>query len=140
MRAAPEEPPATYNKEFGYSRKDIIIIGVGLIALGYASYYGLQAAGVEAGMAGNFVQLAIFLGICVFWVSTYVYRVATKVWCSKRQPGAPWVRPMHTRPACGRVCPGATYMDSNTEVIHPIHPPTHHVCAANDVCEAAGAI
>lgn len=30
-------------------------------------------------MAGNIVQAIIFLGICVGWVSTYVYRVATKV-------------------------------------------------------------
>jgi len=29
-------------------------------------------------MAGNWVQLIIFMGICVGWVSTYVYRVATK--------------------------------------------------------------
>jgi len=78
LRAAPEEPPVNYNKQFGYSRKDVLIIGVALMALGYAAYYGLQAVGVEPGMAGNFVQLAVFLGICVFWVSTYVYRVATK--------------------------------------------------------------
>lgn len=30
------------NTEFGYSRKDIILLGVGLIGLGYAAYYGLQ--------------------------------------------------------------------------------------------------
>jgi hypothetical protein len=65
--------------EFGYSRKDIIIIGGGLIGLGYAMYYGLQAAGMEAGMAGNWVQLTIFMGICVGWVGSYVYRVGTKV-------------------------------------------------------------
>ena len=28
--------------KFGYSRKDVIIIGGGLIGLGYAMYYGLQ--------------------------------------------------------------------------------------------------
>jgi hypothetical protein len=66
------------NTEFGYSRKDIIIIGGGLIGVGYASYYGLQAAGVEPGMAGNFVQAGIFLGICIGWVGSYLYRVATK--------------------------------------------------------------
>lgn len=74
-----DEKPANYNKEFGYSRKDVIIIGAALIALGYAMYYGLQAAGMEPGMAGNWVQLVIFVGICIGWVSTYVYRVATKV-------------------------------------------------------------
>ncbi|KAG1660210.1 hypothetical protein FOA52_005079 [Chlamydomonas sp. UWO 241] len=73
-----KQPTVVYNKQFGYSRKDILLIGVGLGAFGYAAYYGLQATGVEPGMAGNFVQLGVFLGICVFWVSTYVYRVATK--------------------------------------------------------------
>ncbi len=68
-----------YNTEFGYSRKDIFLIGAGLIGLGYAMYYGLQAMGMEPGYAGNWVQLIIFLGICVGWISTYVYRVATKV-------------------------------------------------------------
>ncbi|KAG2422466.1 hypothetical protein HXX76_015990 [Chlamydomonas incerta] len=29
-------------------------------------------------MAGNWVQLIIFMGICVGWVSTYIFRVATK--------------------------------------------------------------
>uniref|UniRef100_A0A7S0RIX4 Uncharacterized protein n=1 Tax=Chlamydomonas leiostraca TaxID=1034604 RepID=A0A7S0RIX4_9CHLO len=72
------EKPVVYNKEFGYSRKDIILIGAGLIGLGYALYYGLQAGGMEAGMAGNWVQLIIFMGICVGWVSTYLFRVATK--------------------------------------------------------------
>ena len=28
---------------------------------------------------GNWVQLIIFVGICIGWVSTYVWRVATKV-------------------------------------------------------------
>ena len=35
------------NTEFGYSRKDIILLGAGLIGLGYALYYGLQVFGVE---------------------------------------------------------------------------------------------
>jgi hypothetical protein len=41
-------------------------------------YYGLQAAGMDAGMAGNWVQLIIFLGICVGWVGSYLWRVANK--------------------------------------------------------------
>lgn len=69
---------SVYNTEFGYTRKDIFLLGAGLIALGYVMYYGLQATGMDAGMAGNWVQLTIFLGICVGYVSTYVYRVATK--------------------------------------------------------------
>lgn len=74
-----EERKVVYNKEFGYSRKDVLLIGAGLIGLGYAMYYGLQATGMEPGLAGNWVQLIIFMGICVGWVSTYIFRVATKV-------------------------------------------------------------
>jgi hypothetical protein len=163
----------TLQVEFGYSRKDVILIGAGLIGLGYALYYGLQVrcarvcgmmgaglgcvglsfcvhrspskwtcwrsagcwlaslvhihvyglrlagsrppccrqtprchgrpapaaafrsvppntlrgpaalapqyAGLDAGVAGNWVQLVIFLGICVGWVGSYLIRVATKV-------------------------------------------------------------
>lgn len=36
------------NTEFGYSRKDIILIGAGLIALGFAMYYGLQVCNSKA--------------------------------------------------------------------------------------------
>lgn len=35
---------------------------------------------MEAGFAGNVVQLFIFLGICVGYISTYIFRVANKVW------------------------------------------------------------
>ena len=54
VHASPKEEASgvVYNKEFGYSRKDVILIGVGLIAFGYALYYGLQANGMEAGYAG----------------------------------------------------------------------------------------
>eukprot|EP00882_Tetradesmus_deserticola_P005262 GHRQ01005540.1.p1 GENE.GHRQ01005540.1~~GHRQ01005540.1.p1 ORF type:complete len:206 (+),score=106.96 GHRQ01005540.1:313-930(+) len=78
-RAEPEgEHDVVYNKEFGYSRKDVLIIIVALIGAGVLMYEGLQAAGMSAGMAGNWVQLTIFLGICVGWVSTYIWRVANK--------------------------------------------------------------
>lgn len=77
-----------YNTEFGYSRKDVLLIIVGLIGLGVVMYEGLQAMGMDAGIAGNWVQATIFLGICVGWVSTYLWRVANKVstghtllWC-----------------------------------------------------------
>jgi hypothetical protein len=66
------------NKEFGYSRKDVILIGVGIFAIGYGLYYGAQALGVDANAAGNYVQLFIFLGICVGYISTYIFRVANK--------------------------------------------------------------
>merc|ERR1712224_571915 len=56
--------------KFGYTRKDVILIGAGLIGIGYTMYYGLQAVGLEAGLAGNWVQLIVFLGICVGWLST----------------------------------------------------------------------
>lgn len=67
-----------YNKEFGYSRKDVILIGVGITALGYGMYYGLQATGMEPGMAGNYVQLFVILGMSLGWIGSYLFRVATK--------------------------------------------------------------
>ncbi|WIA15338.1 hypothetical protein OEZ85_002003 [Tetradesmus obliquus] len=78
-RAEPEGGrEVVYNKEFGYSRKDVLIIIVALIAAGVLMYEGLQATGMTPGMAGNWVQLIIFMGICVGWVSTYLWRVANK--------------------------------------------------------------
>lgn len=45
VRAESQEPQAAkVNQEFGYSRKDVIIIGVALIAGGYGLYYGLQVS------------------------------------------------------------------------------------------------
>ena len=147
-RAARRLAPAQYNTQFGYSRKDVILIGAGITALGCGLYYGLQvrgagaggaadlrllaswedvggrralrqhssgwfaaampfcaqhpaqrsrrapaapahslrpvprrpqAAGLEPGIAGNFVQLFVILGISLGWVGSYLYRVATKV-------------------------------------------------------------
>ncbi len=53
----------------------------------------LQALGWEAGAAGNAVQITIFLGICVGYISTYIFRVANKV---------------HRRPASAlTACPAA---------------------------------
>lgn len=34
---------------------------------------------MEAGQAGNAVQLIVFFGICVGYISTYIFRVANKV-------------------------------------------------------------
>ncbi|KAI7837399.1 hypothetical protein COHA_008766 [Chlorella ohadii] len=49
-----------------------------MIGAGYALYYGLQATGMEPGIAGNWAQLIIFVGLCFGWVGSYLYRVATK--------------------------------------------------------------
>lgn len=65
--------------EFGYSRKDVILIGASIFGGGFAMYYGLQAVGVSAGIAGNYVQLFVVLGLCIGWVGSYIFRVANKV-------------------------------------------------------------
>lgn len=72
--------------EFGYTRKDVIIIGAGLIGAGYALYYGVQAFGIEATAAGNYVQLFVFLVICLGYISTYIFRVANKVRLCQTSP------------------------------------------------------
>ncbi|EEH54677.1 uncharacterized protein MICPUCDRAFT_60880 [Micromonas pusilla CCMP1545] len=63
---------------FGYTRQDVILIGVGVTALGFALYYGLQAKGVSAIWAGNIVQLTFVGGLTVAWVGSYVGRVMNK--------------------------------------------------------------
>ena len=67
--------------EFGYNRKDVLLIGGSIFGGGFAMYYGLQAGGVSAGMAGNFVQLFVVLGLCIGWIGSYIFRVANKVSC-----------------------------------------------------------
>ena len=49
------------------------------MGLGLGSYYGLQAFGMEPGMAGNFVQFGIFVFFCVGYISSYLFRVLNKV-------------------------------------------------------------
>ena len=68
-----------YSNQFGYSRKDVLLIGGVLLGGGFALYYGLQSTGMEPGMAGNFVQAGIFLVLCVGWVASYLLRVVNKV-------------------------------------------------------------
>ncbi|CAM6100413.1 unnamed protein product [Calypogeia fissa] len=63
---------------FGYTRKDVILIGVGLIGVGFALKYGLELFGVDSIKAGNAVQLIMVLGLTVGWISTYVFRVSSK--------------------------------------------------------------
>ena len=65
--------------QFGYTRKDVILLGGGIFGVGYGLYYGLQAAGYDALVAGNIVQIFVFLGIGVGYISTYIFRVANKV-------------------------------------------------------------
>jgi hypothetical protein len=73
------EPEFRPNTEFGYSRKDVILIGAAIFAAGYGLYYGLQFGfGMEPGIAGNYVQLIVVLGLCLGWIGSYLWRVATK--------------------------------------------------------------
>ncbi|GAU12788.1 hypothetical protein TSUD_72740 [Trifolium subterraneum] len=68
----------TKKAPFGYSRKDVILIGVGVTFLGIALKSGLEFAGVDPLQAGNVVQLVLVLGLTVGWISTYIFRVSNK--------------------------------------------------------------
>lgn len=63
---------------FGYTRADVLLIGVGLTVTATALYYGLQANGVSAIWAGNIVQLTFVGGLSVAWIGSYVARVMNK--------------------------------------------------------------
>lgn len=74
-----DENDVTYNDQFGYSRKDIILIGAGMIGMGFFLNWLLQSVfQMDAIMAGNYAQLIIFVGLCVGWIGSYLFRVATK--------------------------------------------------------------
>ncbi len=58
-------------------RIDVIVIGIVVFAIGGAGYLGLQLAGVDNINAGIWSQL-LLVGIILAWLSSYLFRVATK--------------------------------------------------------------
>ncbi|CAM0883189.1 unnamed protein product [Alopecurus aequalis] len=79
LRSSVDDSKATDDKkEFGYNRKDVLLIGVGVTLLGYGLKSGLEFVGVDPLQAGNVVQLFIVLGMTVGWISSYMIRVANK--------------------------------------------------------------
>ncbi|CAN1180241.1 hypothetical protein LINPERHAP2_LOCUS34667 [Linum perenne] len=63
---------------FGYTRKDVILIGVGLILLGYGMKSGLELIGFDNFQAGNIVEVILVLGLTVGWIYSYIFRVSNK--------------------------------------------------------------
>lgn len=63
---------------FGYTRKDVILIGVGLTVFGVGLKFGLEAFGVDSLRAGNVVQIVMVAGLTIGWISSYIFRVSTK--------------------------------------------------------------
>ncbi|RVW52697.1 hypothetical protein CK203_104726 [Vitis vinifera] len=67
---------------FGYNRKDVLLIGVGVTVLGIGLKSGLEYPGFFVGVdplqAGNVVQLVLVLGLTIGWISTYIFRVSNK--------------------------------------------------------------
>ncbi|RDX81444.1 hypothetical protein CR513_37880 [Mucuna pruriens] len=68
----------TQKTPFGYTRKDVLLIGLGVTLLGIGLKSGLEFAGFDSLQAGNVVQLVLVLGLTVGWISTYVFRVSNK--------------------------------------------------------------
>ncbi|XP_047941907.1 uncharacterized protein LOC125188879 isoform X1 [Salvia hispanica] len=73
-----DETSNSEKKPFGYSRKDVILIGVGLTVFGIGLKSGLEYVGVDPLQAGNVVQLVLVLGLTIGWISTYIFRVSNK--------------------------------------------------------------
>ncbi|KAI4365809.1 hypothetical protein MLD38_021764 [Melastoma candidum] len=73
-----EESSDKEKTPFGYTRKDVLLIGLGVTVLGVGLKSGLEFAGVDPLQAGNVVQLVLVLGLTVGWISTYIFRVSNK--------------------------------------------------------------
>ena len=63
---------------FGYTRKDVLLIGFGTTAAGVVMYNSLQQFGMSQANAGNIVQLTFVLGLTLVWVGSYLFRVKNK--------------------------------------------------------------
>jgi len=63
---------------FGYTRKDVLLIGLGITALGVGLKYGLELFGVDSLRAGNVVQIVMVAGLTIGWISSYILRVSSK--------------------------------------------------------------
>ncbi|KAK1294072.1 hypothetical protein QJS10_CPA16g01227 [Acorus calamus] len=78
---SPDDSKTTPDQEkvpFGYSRKDVLLIGLGVTVIGVGLKSGLEFFGVDPLQAGNVVQLVLVLGLTVGWISTYIFRVSNK--------------------------------------------------------------
>ncbi len=58
-------------------RIDVFVIGIVVFAVGGAGYLGLKSAGLDSIDAGIWSQL-LLVGIILAWLSSYIFRVATK--------------------------------------------------------------
>ncbi|GBG88655.1 hypothetical protein CBR_g48186 [Chara braunii] len=63
---------------FATSRKDVLLIGLGVTLAGIALKSGLEYAGLDPLRAGNVVQITLVFGLTVVWTLSYVFRVANK--------------------------------------------------------------
>eukprot|EP00271_Cylindrocystis_brebissonii_P018612 TRINITY_DN5366_c0_g1_i1.p1 TRINITY_DN5366_c0_g1~~TRINITY_DN5366_c0_g1_i1.p1 ORF type:complete len:219 (+),score=51.55 TRINITY_DN5366_c0_g1_i1:108-764(+) len=72
------EAPKAESTPFGYTRKDVLLIGLGVTLLGVGLKTGLEAVGLDSNQSGNVVQLVVVLGLMLAWAATYVFRVGNK--------------------------------------------------------------
>lgn len=73
-----DESSDQHKTPFGYTRKDVLLIGLGVTIAGVGLKSGLEFVGVDPLQAGNVVQLVLVLGLTVGWISTYIFRVSNK--------------------------------------------------------------